>query len=134
MGAGVMLPAAMFIYAWTSFPHVHWIAPIIGITVSYPISSPPPSVDNDRDPPFSFLSLKFFKLIRFCSIDFPLGYLYDLHRCLLVLGRLVSFSFLFFTVSERQPSSNWIWFAFFCSSYGPFASSALAGQNLARKY
>jgi hypothetical protein len=33
MAAGIILPAAMFIYAWTSFPHIHWIAPIIGITV-----------------------------------------------------------------------------------------------------
>ena len=29
MAAGVILPTAMFIYAWTSFPHVHWIAPIL---------------------------------------------------------------------------------------------------------
>jgi len=36
MVAGVTLPAAMFIYAWTSFPRIHWIAPIIGITVSLP--------------------------------------------------------------------------------------------------
>jgi len=37
MVAGVTLPVAMFIYAWTSFPRIHWIAPIIGITVSLPL-------------------------------------------------------------------------------------------------
>ena len=37
MVAGVILPSAMFIYAWTSFPRIHWIAPIIGITVSLPL-------------------------------------------------------------------------------------------------
>ncbi|KXN88326.1 hypothetical protein AN958_07471 [Leucoagaricus sp. SymC.cos] len=33
MAGGFILPSAMFIYAWTSFPHIHWIAPTIGITI-----------------------------------------------------------------------------------------------------
>lgn len=33
MAAGVMFPAAEFIYAWTSFPSVPWIAMVIGITL-----------------------------------------------------------------------------------------------------
>jgi hypothetical protein len=33
MVAGVLFPVSMFIYAWTAFPYVHWIAPTIGITV-----------------------------------------------------------------------------------------------------
>ncbi|KAF5355343.1 hypothetical protein D9758_006075 [Tetrapyrgos nigripes] len=31
--AGIGIPSGMFIYAWTSFPSVPWIAPAIGITV-----------------------------------------------------------------------------------------------------
>ncbi|KAG8865398.1 hypothetical protein FRB96_000288 [Tulasnella sp. 330] len=31
--AGVLFPVGCFIYAWTSFSHVHWIAPVIGITI-----------------------------------------------------------------------------------------------------
>ncbi|KAK7461799.1 hypothetical protein VKT23_008231 [Stygiomarasmius scandens] len=30
--AAIAFPVGMFIYAWTSFPHVPWIAPAIGIT------------------------------------------------------------------------------------------------------
>jgi hypothetical protein len=32
--AGILFPVGMFLFAWTAFPHVHWIAPVIGITVS----------------------------------------------------------------------------------------------------
>ncbi|KIL65660.1 hypothetical protein M378DRAFT_192380 [Amanita muscaria Koide BX008] len=31
--AGLMFPAAMFIYAWSTLPQVHWIVPNIGITL-----------------------------------------------------------------------------------------------------
>ncbi|KAF8320057.1 MFS general substrate transporter [Clavulina sp. PMI_390] len=33
MVAGVTFVLGAFIYAWTSYPHVHWIAPCIGITI-----------------------------------------------------------------------------------------------------
>ena len=31
MGAGVLFPVGMFIYAWTAFESIHWIAMIIGL-------------------------------------------------------------------------------------------------------
>ncbi|KZT53006.1 MFS general substrate transporter [Calocera cornea HHB12733] len=31
--AGILFPLGAFIYAWTSYPHVHWIAPLIGVTI-----------------------------------------------------------------------------------------------------
>ncbi|KAF8909962.1 MFS polyamine transporter [Mucidula mucida] len=31
--AAVLLPAGMFLYAWSSFSYVHWIVPVIGITL-----------------------------------------------------------------------------------------------------
>ncbi|KAF5363708.1 hypothetical protein D9756_001127 [Leucocoprinus leucothites] len=68
MAAGVILPGAMFIYAWTSFPHIHWIAPIIGITT----------------------------------------FIWGI--------------FMIYTAV----------FSYLADCYGPFASSALAGQSLAR--
>ena len=34
MFAAILFPAAMFIYAWCTFPFVPWIALVIGITVS----------------------------------------------------------------------------------------------------
>ena len=33
MGAGVLFPVGMFIYAWTAFDSIHWIAMIIGLTL-----------------------------------------------------------------------------------------------------
>lgn len=33
MVAGWLMPAGFFIYGWTMYPHVHWIAPIIGLGV-----------------------------------------------------------------------------------------------------
>ncbi|KXN83295.1 hypothetical protein AN958_01628 [Leucoagaricus sp. SymC.cos] len=30
--AAFVLPAAVFMYAWTSFSHVHWIVPVIALT------------------------------------------------------------------------------------------------------
>lgn len=68
MVAGIILPAAMFIYAWTSFPRIHWIAPIIGITI----------------------------------------FIWGI--------------FMIYTAV----------FSYLADCYGPFASSALAGQSLAR--
>lgn len=35
MIGGVLLPAGCWIYAWTTFPQVHWIVPCIGITILY---------------------------------------------------------------------------------------------------
>ena len=32
--AAILLPAGMLIYAWTARPSIHWIAPLIGLTVS----------------------------------------------------------------------------------------------------
>lgn len=32
--AAVALPASMFMYAWTSYPHITWVAQAIGVTVS----------------------------------------------------------------------------------------------------
>jgi len=31
--AGVLFLVGAFIYAWTSYPQVHWIAPLIGVTI-----------------------------------------------------------------------------------------------------
>lgn len=31
--AAVLLPSGMFIYAWTAKPSIHWIIPLIGLTV-----------------------------------------------------------------------------------------------------
>ena len=33
MVGGVLLPLGSFIYAWTAFAHIHWIAPMIGISI-----------------------------------------------------------------------------------------------------
>lgn len=68
MVAGIILPAAMFIYAWTSFPRIHWIAPIIGITVSLSFYCTWIQFSSDN-----------------CS-DLHLGHLHDLHRRLLLLS------------------------------------------------
>lgn len=32
--AAVLLPTGMLIYAWTARPSIHWIVPLIGLTVS----------------------------------------------------------------------------------------------------
>jgi hypothetical protein len=32
--AGVIFPLGCLIFAWTSYSHVHWIAPCIGMTVT----------------------------------------------------------------------------------------------------
>ncbi|KAF8074570.1 MFS polyamine transporter [Lyophyllum atratum] len=66
--AAVLLPIGMFIYAWASFSHVHWIAQAIGITV----------------------------------------YIWATFTIYLAV------------------------FSYLADCYGPFASSALAGQSLAR--
>ncbi|KAG7444518.1 MFS polyamine transporter [Guyanagaster necrorhizus] len=66
--AAIMLPVGMFIYAWTSFPFVPWIASAIGITI---------------------------------------------------------FMWAMFIVYLAV-------FTYFADTYGPFASSALAGQSLCR--
>ncbi|KAI0343343.1 MFS general substrate transporter [Trametopsis cervina] len=39
MGAGVGLVGSLFMYAWCTFPNVHWISLCIAITVSFTISS-----------------------------------------------------------------------------------------------
>ncbi|OAX38745.1 MFS general substrate transporter, partial [Rhizopogon vinicolor AM-OR11-026] len=31
--AAIVLPVSMFIYAWTASPNIHWIVPVIGLTV-----------------------------------------------------------------------------------------------------
>lgn len=33
MGGSVVLPIALFLFAWTTYPAVHWIAPVIGATL-----------------------------------------------------------------------------------------------------
>ena len=33
--AGFLLPVGMLIYAWTARPSIHWIAPLVGLTVSF---------------------------------------------------------------------------------------------------
>ena len=33
MFAAILFPAGMFIYAWCTFPSVHWISLVIGVTV-----------------------------------------------------------------------------------------------------
>ncbi|KIY71160.1 MFS general substrate transporter [Cylindrobasidium torrendii FP15055 ss-10] len=66
--AAISLPVGMFIYAWTSFSFVHWIAPVIGIFV-------------------------------------------------LILSTYIIFVAVF---------------TYLADSYGPYASSALAGQSMCR--
>ena len=33
MGGSFAFSAGMFIFGWTSFPHIHWIAPCIGLVL-----------------------------------------------------------------------------------------------------
>ncbi|EIW78986.1 MFS general substrate transporter [Coniophora puteana RWD-64-598 SS2] len=33
LGAALLFPAGMYIYAWTAFPHVTWVAPCVGLAV-----------------------------------------------------------------------------------------------------
>ena len=33
MGAGVLFPVGIFLYAWTAYESVHWIAMVIGLTI-----------------------------------------------------------------------------------------------------
>lgn len=83
--AAVLLPVGMFIYAWSSFRSVPWIALVIGITI--------------------FIWGVFIIYLAVFS------YLADWYDLLLLLLFLLTVAF----------------------SYGPFASSALAGQSLARE-
>jgi hypothetical protein len=84
--AAVLLPVGMFIYAWSSFRSVPWIAQAIGITI--------------------FIWGVFIIYLAVFS------YLADWYaHCLICCV---------FSLTAT-------------SSYGPFASSALAGQSLARE-
>jgi len=101
--AGVLLPTGMFIYAWSSFPFVPWIALTIGIVVRR----------------LSFMSLA---AVHLDVLGFHLGDIHHLPRCVHVPGRLVRH---FPSRELRRVQAVY--------SYGPFASSALAGQSLLRK-
>ena len=68
--AGVLLPTGMFIYAWSSFPFVPWIALTIGIVVRR----------------LSFMSLA---AVHLDVLGFHLGDIHHLPRCVHVPGRLV---------------------------------------------
>lgn len=106
MFACLLFPAAMFIYAWCTFPWVHWISLAIGITVShtsaltgyvhYILTKPPPASHME-----SIHNLP-------SRVHIPCG--------------LVSTLITFLGSYSLSPFS----------SYGPFASSALAGQSLSR--
>ena len=39
MGAAILFPAALFTYAWCTFPNVHWISLCIEITVRLEVSA-----------------------------------------------------------------------------------------------
>lgn len=89
--AAIMMPVAMFIYAWSSFPFVPWVALTIGITLYIGATF--------------VIYLAAFNYLA----DWWVTYIY------MFLITIVNLSF---------------WF----SSYGPFASSAIAGQSLASMF
>lgn len=95
----------MFIYAWSSFPRVHWIALAIGITVRYFFTF---EHSAGADP----------------SQDFCVGRLYHLSGRFHLFIRLVC--------NINQPLHHAWYLIIFGFSYGPFASSASAGQSLMR--
>lgn len=35
MAGGILMPVGCWIFAWASLPHVHWIAPTIGVAILY---------------------------------------------------------------------------------------------------
>lgn len=71
--AAIMIPAAMFIYAWCSFPWVPWIAQAIAITVR----------------PLSFISVLSTILKPANLLDIRLGCLHRIRRSLHLFCRLV---------------------------------------------
>ena len=105
MFASLLFPVAMYMYAWCTFPSVPWIALTIAITVSW----------SD----FSYLR---------CRSDDMLSYSCGQHS--------LYTSAYSITLQIGKPSSQTC--KWFCPSlndsrsYGPFASSALAGQALCR--
>jgi hypothetical protein len=95
----------MLTFAWTARPDVLWVVPLIGLTVSTP--SHPSSSSLLTDLPACYSR-------RFHHISSRVR----------LLGRLVSSSSLCYLIRLlTQPQT----------SYGPYASSALAGQSLCRK-
>jgi hypothetical protein len=95
----------MLMFAWTARPDIPWIVPTIGLTVS---SNMPVIL------PISLMVLPAFLGLRFRHISSRVH----------LLGRLVSAFILVLLHSSTDELRT---------SYGPYASSALAGQSLCRK-
>lgn len=104
--AAFLLPTGMFIYAWTAIPTIHWIVPLFGLTVSPSSRLPQWRIDIPVDRS-SWLARSSFT--RSSSSTLPTGTPSPHH----------------FTMIKWRISSC-------LSSYGPYASSALAGQSLCR--
>lgn len=51
--AAVLLPTGMLIYAWTARSYIHWIVPLLGLTVSFPSR---PSLQDDSSVVSAFAS------------------------------------------------------------------------------
>lgn len=102
--ASVVLPTGMLIFAWTARPDVPWIVPMIGLTVS-------------NNQPLIF-TISLIDLSAFHGLCFH--YISSRVR---LLGRLVNASILLLVYSPTDEPQT---------SYGMYASSALAGQSLCR--
>jgi len=104
--AAIVFPVSMFIYAWTASPHIHWIVPLIGLTVR-------PRQVIPRQCSLSYTGLPGIYVWRFCNIP---SYKF-------VCCRLVGITILL----SRGLTRN-------IPSYGTYASSAQAGLSLARGF
>jgi hypothetical protein len=102
--AGIVFPVGMFIYAWSSFTQVHWIGLMIGMVVRL------------------FYAIDQLDKFRDCLIGLYLGIVYHISWSFHVPCRLVSVMTFFPDLLNPLKIS-----------YGPFASSASAGQSLFRK-
>lgn len=101
--AGIVLPVSMSIYAWTASPNIPWIVPLIALTVRWFLSSVWSSCFD------GFTGIYVWRL-------------YNIPGFIFVSCRLVCVS--------PHPSCKCLMDK---PSYGPYTSSAQAGQSLARK-
>ena len=100
---GIMFPIGMFIYAWSTLPQVPWIALVIGMTVCLFTL---PSLCGE----FKVWILQVFVWAAFTMYLAAFNYIADWSVIKIALPIV----------------------AYWSNSYGPFASSASAGQSLLR--
>lgn len=112
--AAIGLPLGMFIYAWCAFSFVHWIGQCVGIAVCFL------SHRASASCVFTFADLSSrYSAGRFSRCTWQRFHISQIGESPLRCFGLVLFS--------RLIDGGWT------CSYGPYASSALAGQSLARQ-